>query len=122
MKKNNYSGGLTREQFLFYEIRITAQLVLEGYSRKEIIENIYTNNLFQFPTERTIKLIANACFIRIDALDSDELLHHLVQDGAEVGKQINLYAIMCENSIVRDFMIDVIGEKYSWNLQKKFLL
>jgi len=27
-----YNGGLTREQFLFYEIRILARLLLEGLS------------------------------------------------------------------------------------------
>ena len=36
--KNEYNGGLTREQFLFYEIRVVAALVAKGISRSEIIE------------------------------------------------------------------------------------
>ena len=112
MRKEHYSGGLTREQFLFYEIRITADLVLKGLSQTEIVDMIYADNLFQFPTERMIKSIANTCFKRIDALDSEELLYHLVNAAADTAKQINLYAIMRENSIVWDFMTDVIGEKY----------
>ena len=112
MRKEHYNGGLTREQFLFYEIRIAADLMLKGLPRTEIVDMIYADNLFQFPTERMIKSIANTCFKRIDALDSEELLYHLVNAGTETAKQINLYAIMCENSIVRDFMTDVIGEKY----------
>lgn len=112
MKTDNYNGGLTREQFLFYEIRIVAQLMLKGTPRKEIIDEIYTDNLFQFPTERIIKNITNVCFRRIDALDSEELVHHIANASSEIAKQINLYAIMCENSIVRDFMVDLIGEKY----------
>jgi hypothetical protein len=112
MNHNHYNGGLTREQFLFYEIRIVARLICEGKSRDEIIEEIAADNLFQYPTERMIKTIARACFRRIDALDSEELVRLLADASAEVAKQINLYAIMCENSIVYDFMTDVIGTKY----------
>ena len=35
MHKNHYSGGLTREQFLFYEIKIVAGLLGRGRSRDE---------------------------------------------------------------------------------------
>ena len=112
MINKHYSGGLTREQFLFYEIRITSGLILNGFSRQEAVEEICRENLFQFPTERMIKSIAITCFKRLDALDSDELVYHLANASAEVAKQINLYAIMCENGIVYDFMTEVIGEKY----------
>ena len=112
MNTNHYSGGLTREQFLFFEIRIVAGLLCEGLSREEILEKVAYENLFQFPTERMIKTIARACFRRIDALDSQELTRLLVDSSPEVAKQINLYAIMCENSIVYDFFTEVIGEKY----------
>ena len=112
MKKEHYSGGLTREQFLFYEMRIVASLIQQEKSRDEIYSEIFLDNLFQFPTERMIKTITNACFRRIDALDSPELISCLANASAEVAKQINLYAIMCENSIVYDFMTEVIGEKY----------
>ena len=112
MKKEHYSGGLTREQFLFYEMRIVASLIQQEKSRDAIYSEIFSDNLFQFPTERMIKTITNACFRRIDALDSPELVSCLASASAEVAKQINLYAIMCENSIVYDFMTEVIGEKY----------
>ena len=85
---------------------------MQGKSRDDILAEIFAENLFQFPTERMIKSIANTCFKRIVALDSDELVSYLADPSAEVAKQINLYAIMCENRIVYDFMTDVIGEKY----------
>lgn len=34
-----YSAVITREQFLFYEMRTTAKLVLEGLSRDELISS-----------------------------------------------------------------------------------
>lgn len=107
-----YNGGLTREQFLFFEIRVVASLLTQGLSREEIIEKVKEENLFQFPTERMVSSIANACFRRIDALESDALVYHLANATADVAKQINLYAMMKYNRIVWDFMTTVIGEKY----------
>lgn len=108
----DYNGGLTREQFLFFEIRIVAGLVLSGLSREDIVQKIKDENLFQFPTERMITSIANTCFKRLDALNSETLVYHLANSSAEVGKQINVYAMMKYNRIVWDFMTTVVGEKY----------
>ena len=107
-----YNGSLTREQFLFFEIRVVASLLSQGLRRDEILEKIKAENLFQFPTERMISSIAGACFRRIDALDSETLVYHLANAPAEVAKQINLYAMMKYNGIVWDFMTTVIAEKY----------
>lgn len=107
-----YNGGLTAEQFLFYEIRIVSKLYLEGKSVYEIIENIKSDNLFQYPTEREISRLARACYKRIIALGNDKLVFELANAPIDVAKQINLYAMMCYNRLVREFMIDIIGEKY----------
>lgn len=111
-KINDYNGGLTREQFLFYEIRIVAKLVSQGEARDAIIQRLKDENLFQFPTERMIASIANTCFKRIDALESDMLVGQLAEASVDAAKQINLYAMMRYNRIVWDFMVTVIGEKY----------
>ena len=110
--KTEYNGGLTREQFLFYEIRVVASLISQGIPRNEIIDRIKEDNLFQFPTERMIVSIANTCFQRIEALDSAVLVDYLGHATTDVAKQINLYAMMKYNRIVWDFMTTVIGEKY----------
>lgn len=107
-----YNGGLTREQFLFFEIRIVASLLSQGLSREETVARIKAENLFQFPTERMISSIAGTCFRRIEALDSEVLVYHLANAPATAAKQINLYAMMKYNRIVWDFMTLVIAEKY----------
>lgn len=107
-----YNGGLTREQFLFYEIRIMASLISQGYTKADAIEKIKEENLFQFPTERMIASIANTCFQRLSALESGVLVDYLASATADVAKQINLYAMMKHNGIVWDFMTTVIGEKF----------
>lgn len=109
---NNYNGSLTREQFLFFEIRIVASLILQGLSDNEISARIKQENLFQFPTERMVDNIAKTCFKRIDALESESLVYLLANAPTEVAKQVNLYAMMKYNRIVWDFMTTVIGEKF----------
>ena len=108
----DYNGGLTREQFLFFEIRIVASLTVQGLDRDEILKRIREENLFQFPTERMVSSIAGACFRRIRALDSPTLTRYLADAPAETAKQVNLYAMMKYNRIVWDFMTTVVGEKY----------
>lgn len=110
--ENTYNGGLTREKFLFYEIRIVAKLLCDGMSRKEILNAVQQDNLFQFPTEKMISNITNTCFKRIDALDSPALVAYLAESPMEDAKQINLYAMMKYNRLVWDFMVTVVGEKY----------
>ena len=109
---SDYNGGLTREQFLFYEIRTVASLLTQGLSRKEILSTVLADNLFQFPTERMVSSILTTCFKRSDALDSETLIFELANAPADVAKQINLYAMMKYNRIVWDFMTTVIAEKY----------
>lgn len=110
--ENAYNGGLTREKFLFYEIRIVAKFLRDGMSREEILNAVRKDNLFQFPTEKMISNIANTCFKRIDALDSPALVTCLAESPMEDAKQINLYAMMKYNRLVWDFMVTVVGEKF----------
>lgn len=107
-----YYGGLTAEQFLFYEIRIVAKLHLDGKSIDQIIACIKQDNLFQYPTEREVTRLINACYKRVIALDNENLVYELANAPIEVAKQINLYAMMRYNRLVREFMIDLIGEKF----------
>lgn len=121
---NRYSGALTREQFLFYEIRIAASLRTQGMSREEILEKVQSENLFQFPTERMVSSILKTCLRRIDAMGSTELVDLLANSSVGTAKQVNLYAMMCDNRLVWDFMTVVIGDKFrtqEFNFSRKDL-
>lgn len=107
-----YSGVLTREQFLFYETRTTAKLLDEGLSPTEIQEKIVQENLFQYPTEKSVRQMARTCIQRVQALDDADLTHALASAPSEVSKQICLYAMMRQYRLMWDFMVTVIGEKY----------
>jgi len=114
-----YSAVLTREQFLFYETRITAKLLEEGLSREEVIDRIVAENLFQYPTEKSIRRMALVCCHRLEALNDKSLQSAIATQPSDVAKQICLYAMMKQYRIVWDFMITVIGSKYR-NLDTSF--
>ena len=107
-----YNGALTREQFLFYEMRTTAKLLSEGLSDEETIGRIVADNLFQFPTEKSIRNLAGVCLKRLRAMNDDALVRAIATKPSDEAKQICLYAMMKQNRLVWDFMITVIGEKY----------
>lgn len=111
-KNSPYNGGLTREQFLFHEMRITARLLFEGYTDGQVIEKIVQDNLFQFPTEKSVRNLARVCLRRLHAMNDDSLVAAIAAQPSDTAKQICLYAVMKQNRLVWDFMITVIGEKY----------
>lgn len=107
-----YNAAITREQYLFYEMRITAKLLAEGLSEAQVVEQIITDNLFQYPTERSVRKMALACLRRLKCLNDDTLIAAIVNQPSDVAKQICLYAMMRQYRLVWDFMITVIGSKY----------
>ena len=108
-----YNGSLTREQFLFYEMRTTARLMTEGLSDDEVVLRIVEDNLFQYPTERSVKKMARVCIGRLKAMEDDNLVQAVANQASDVAKQICLYAIMKYSRLVYEFMVTVIGAKYS---------
>lgn len=111
MEEHKYKGALTREQFLFKEMRITAIVLSEIEDDDAVFQKIVEENLYQYPTEKTIKSIAKACMRRLRLL-SDKLIDIVAYGSVYDAKQICLYAIMKDNKLVWDFMINFIGEKY----------
>ena len=107
-----YNAAITREQFLFYEVRTTAKLLHEGCNHEEVVERIVSDNLFQYPTEKSVRKMALACLRRLDALEDNSLVEAIATQPSDVAKQICLYAMMKQYRLIWDFMITVIGEKY----------
>lgn len=107
-----YNAAITREQFLFYEMRTTARLMTSGLSDEDIVFQIVGENLFQYPTEKSVKKIALACMRRLHAMQDDTLVQAIATQPSDVSKQICLYAMMKQYRLVWDFMVTVIGEKY----------
>ena len=106
------SAQITREQFLFYEMRTTARLLQEGLEEIDVVEKIVSENLFQYPTEKSIRQMAKICLVRLKNMNDDSLIAAIANKPSDEAKQICLYAMMKRYRLVWDFMVTVIGEKY----------
>jgi hypothetical protein len=93
-------------------VRTTAKLLHEGCSSEEVVERIISDNLFQYPTEKSVRKMALACLRRLEALGDNSLVAAIATQPSDVAKQICLYAMMKQYRLIWDFMITVIGEKY----------
>lgn len=107
-----YVASLTREPFLFYEMRSTAKLMAAGLSEEVIVKEIVEQNLFQYPTEKSITRMAKACIKRLHALGDESLIAMIASQPTDVAKQICLYAMMKQSRLIWEFMLTVIAEKY----------
>ena len=107
-----YIASLTREPFLFHEMRTTAKLLSSGMSNNDVVAQITSDNLFQYPTEKSVARMAKACLKRLAAMDDNDLVRAIAQQPTDVAKQICLYAMMKQSRLMWEFMLTVIGEKY----------
>ena len=107
-----YRASVTREPLLFYEMRTTARLMSDGVSDDEAIDQIVAENLFQYPTEKSVRRMAKACVTRLRNMKDNEMITAIAGQPQDVSKQLCLYAIMKQHRLVLDFMLTVIAEKY----------
>ena len=108
-----FSGSLTREQFMFHEMRITARLILSGLNESQILAQAVAENLYQYPTEREIKSKCHACIKRFVCISDMPVIAEALANGTIFeAKQAALIAMMCQSRLLAEFMINVIGEKY----------
>lgn len=115
---STYRGTITREQWLLREMRVVARLMLDDglTAPAELTAHIQELNAFQYPTERELKSIARACIRRIASVSEDraitERLTGLLAHGtADQLRQANLYAMMRDNRLVWEFMLDLVADK-----------
>ena len=108
-----YSGALTREQFMFREMRIVARLRRQGLPDSEICEKVFCENLFQYPTEREIRGKCRVALKRLNCITHSPELVGFLSDGVmSDAKQAALVAMMAQSRLTAEFMVEVVGEKY----------
>ncbi len=93
-------------------MQTTTKLVAQGMADAEVADTISSENLFQYPTEKSVQKMAFTCIRRLKALDDSELIAAIAIQPSNIAKQICLYAMMKQYHLVWDFMITVIGAKF----------
>jgi hypothetical protein len=81
-------------------------------SEEQVIEQIVQENLFQYPTEKSVRRMAKACVRRLKNLGDETLIEAISARPSEEAKQVCMYSMMKQYRLIWDFMITVIGEKY----------
>lgn len=109
-----YSSVLTGAAFMFYEFKQVATLKDQGLTDQEIRKKVVEENLFQHAKISSLQRGLPSILRRVNVLD-DELRRMVIEDSVEVGKAINLYAIMKTDRLFFEFIQEVIQEKFQIN-------
>lgn len=107
---NKYSANLTWEPFLWYEMRVVADLIKQWLDKKEIKEKVISENIFQYKTLKSIPKRLSCIFRRLESLD-EYLLDRLSIWDVDDSKIISLYAIYKDSFLVYDFINEFIKDK-----------
>jgi len=108
---NNYTSTFTGENFLYFETKIIAKLLLSGLSEKEIKEKVLSDNIFQYKTIKRAGRRITDVIKRLKNFDPD-FLEVFNSSSNEEGRIINLFSLYENNKLLSDFMIEVIKSKY----------
>lgn len=108
---NNYTSTFTGENFLYFETKTVAKLMLSGLSEKEIKEKVVSDNLFQYKTVKRAGRRAANVIKRLKNFDPD-FLDVFISSSNEEGRIINLFILYKNNRVLSDFMNEVIRDKY----------
>lgn len=121
MNQKNYSSTLTGAPFLLFELKQAAKLKEEGFSDSEIRNRIKEQDLFQFNNPIRTRRVMASVIRRLNALD-EMLIRYLLTTSLENSKAINLYSIIKTDQLFKEFMTEVLEEKFRTNdliLEKK---
>lgn len=86
-----------------------AELILEGYSKNEILEMAMEENIFQVETERRIRDITNTVYRRLESFP-EEVLEYFVRVDANSAKVFVLISIIKNDKLFFEFMYEVFRE------------
>jgi len=110
VSERKYHTSLTGASFLFQELKQVIQLKQEGLSDKEVRKKVYEENIFQYKYPSSIKRVFPSVLRRANVLD-ESLCLMMVNETIDIGKVVNLFAIMKTDQLFFEFMDEVIREK-----------
>ena len=104
-----YSAGLASTSFWFIESKKIAEFILEGYSKKEIMEMALNENIFQVERDSRIKEIVNSVYRRLSSF-SEDILECFIRIDVNSSKVFVLISILNDDKLFFEFMHEVFRE------------
>ncbi|AUB61429.1 hypothetical protein BK009_03415 [Methanobacterium subterraneum] len=105
-----YSAGLISKSYWYLESKKTAKYMLDGLSRKQIVELAISDNIYQVESEYRSKTIANSIYTRLISLPED-ILEAIVNSDITTSKILVLISIMKTDRLFFEFMHEVFRNK-----------
>lgn len=104
-----YSAGIMSASFWLLETKTTAEYMLEGLSKSEIVELALNENIYQVDSERRAKRMAGNLYRRLKDFP-EELLQFFVNADVNSSKIIVLISILKNDKLFFEFMYEVFRE------------
>ena len=104
-----YSAGIVSSSFWFMESRKVAELMLNGYSKDEILNVALEDNIFQVETERRVRDITNTTYRRLKSFP-EEVLEYFIRVDVNSAKIFVLISILKNDKLFFEFMYEVFRE------------
>lgn len=104
-----YSAGIMSASFWLLETKATAEYILDGLSKSEIVELSLNENIYQVSSERRAKELANTTYRRLKDFP-EELLQFFVNADVNSSKIIVLISILKNDKLFFEFMYEVFRE------------
>lgn len=105
----NYSASIISTSFWFLESKKVAELILEGYSKEEILNAALEDNIFQVETERRVRDITNTTYKRLKSFP-EEVLEYFVRVDVNSAKVFVLISVLKSDKLFFEFMYEVFRE------------
>lgn len=104
-----YSASIMSAAFWYLETRITAEYLLEGLTKEEIMDLSLNENIYQVDSERRKKELVRMCYRRLDGF-SEELLEYFINSDFNAGRLIVLISILTTDRLFFEFMYEVFRQ------------
>ena len=104
-----YSAGLVSTSFWFIESKKIAEFILEGYSKKEIMNMAIEENIFQVERNNRIKEIVNGVHRRLSSFP-ESVLECFIRVDVNSAKVFVLISILNDDKLFFEFMHEVFKE------------
>lgn len=108
--QQEYSASLTAEPLLYSETKTLAELLLQGEPLESIKQRNLQKNLIMHKRTGSLKRVTTPIIRRLKAM-SDDILQAFLESDDYNAKIILLYIICKTDRLVRDFIINVYGDK-----------
>lgn len=109
-----YSAGFTKESWSEKEMEITLNLILKGYERKDVLDKILNENLYQLRSPSSIQNRFQMVYRRSKLLD-DPLKEYFLKANDHDRKALILLSFNLAYRFPKEFFYEVLVNKYQQN-------